>query len=102
GTVPVLHAFPGCADGFFPIAPLVQASDGAFYGMTQSGGTPVGGLAGGGTAFKVTPDGVFTTLHTFPYYSGPAAALVEGTDGRLYGTTQYSGTRVASTGSCCF
>jgi len=78
----------GCADGKLPFAGLAQATDGNFYGVTQFGGT-----MGFGTAFKLTPQGLLTTLYSFCSLTGcsdgafPSAALVQGTDGNLYGTT---------------
>jgi len=41
-----------CDDGLVPEAGLVQASDGNFYGTTSEGG-----LWGGGTLFRITPEG---------------------------------------------
>ena len=55
-----LHSFSG-ADGAVPIAGLVQASDGNFYGTTAFGGTN----SSGGTVFKITPSGTLTTLYSF-------------------------------------
>jgi uncharacterized repeat protein (TIGR03803 family) len=82
---------PNCADGDQPDGGLVQAADGNFYGTTLFGGT-----TGAGTIFKITPGGALTTLHDFCIYSScsdgkqPHEALVQATDGNLYGTT-YSG-----------
>ena len=47
-----------------------------------------------GTIFKMTPAGVITTLHSFTGSDGsnPIGALVRGTDGNFYGTTQIGGT----------
>ena len=39
---------------------MIQGSDGNFYGTTS-----VGGNAGAGTVFKLTPAGDLTTLYTF-------------------------------------
>src|SRR6266851_474524 len=47
GSVTVLHAFMGGADGANPRAALIQATDGNFYGTTYSGGA-----ASSGTVFK--------------------------------------------------
>ena len=89
GTVTVLHAFTGGADGATPMASLIQATDGNFYGTTGSGGT-----ANKGTAFKMTPAGTVTVLHAFTGGadgSGPVAPLTQATDGNLYGTTVSGG-----------
>lgn len=93
-TEVVLHFFgASTADGRNPVAGLVQASDGHYYGTTLSGGAP----GNGGTVFRLTADGVLTTLHAFDARSGstdgssPRAALVVGADGRLYGTTEEGG-----------
>jgi uncharacterized repeat protein (TIGR03803 family) len=78
--------------GASPTAPLIQASDGNFYGTTSEGGT-----AGAGTVFKMTPAGVVTVLHSFRDGSvandgiEPCAGLVQATDGDFYGTTYYGG-----------
>lgn len=47
-----------------PSGGLVQASDGNFYGLT-SDGVAGGGAYGFGTAYKLTPGGVLTTLVSF-------------------------------------
>lgn len=87
GALTTLHIFDG-TDGEDPGAPLIQASDGNFYGVTQ-----LDTGAGHGTIFRITPDGVFTALHTLDGTDGgvSTAALVEASDGDLYGTTQTYG-----------
>jgi uncharacterized repeat protein (TIGR03803 family) len=93
GTLTSLHVFAGGAhDGCQPSAPLVQAADGNFYGTTNTGGS-----ANFGTVFKITAAGTVTLLHTFCTQSGcpdgynPTAALVQGSDGNLYGETLFGG-----------
>jgi uncharacterized repeat protein (TIGR03803 family) len=87
GALTTLHTFDG-ADGSEPLAGLVEAANGDFYGTTNMGGSE-----GGGAIFKITPSGTLTTLHSFCSQSGctdgtnPYAALVQGIDGNLYGTT---------------
>jgi uncharacterized repeat protein (TIGR03803 family) len=70
---------------------LVQGSDGSFYGTTQGGGT-----YWYGTVFKISTNGVLTSLYSFGYYYSngylPAAGLVQGSDGNFYGTTDDGGT----------
>jgi uncharacterized repeat protein (TIGR03803 family) len=57
----------------------------------------------GGTVFKITPSGTLTTLYSFCSQSGcadgetPSAPLVQGTDGKLYGTTGGGGINLEGT-----
>ena len=76
------------SDGGNPFAGLVQALDGNFYGATSSGGD-----SSDGTAFKLTPNGILTTLHVFSGADGADSrgGLVQGSDGELYGTTRSGG-----------
>jgi uncharacterized repeat protein (TIGR03803 family) len=78
-----LHSFDN-TDGDAPYDPLVQGSDGNFYGTTL-----LGGVNGYGEVFKITPAGVFTVLHSFDISDGghPFGPLVQASDGFLYGTT---------------
>jgi uncharacterized repeat protein (TIGR03803 family) len=96
GTLTTLHNFcrhSGCPDGFQPLAGLVQARDGNFYGTTAGGGSSGNCYLGCGTVFKITPAGVLTTLHSFDTNDGanPSAGLVHSSDGNFYGTTEYGG-----------
>src|ERR1700683_3822278 len=63
GNLTVLYTFcpdgHGCVDGSDP-RPVIQASDGSFYGVTAHGGA-----AGFGTIFRITPNGQFALLHSF-------------------------------------
>ena len=52
---------PAARTALCPLAGLVQASDGNFYGTTLGGGAN----GGYGTVFKITPGGTLTTLHSF-------------------------------------
>jgi uncharacterized repeat protein (TIGR03803 family) len=84
GAITLLHSFDG-THGAEAYAPLMQASDGNFYGSTVNGGQ-----YGNGVVFEMSPAGAFTDLHDFdPNSEGgePFSALVEGTNGFLYGTT---------------
>lgn len=96
GTLSKLYGFcsrANCSDGAFPLAGLVQASDGNFYGTTSGGGANLCGVYGCGTVYKITSAGALTTLYSFcaqPHCSdgsAPSAGLVQGTDGNFYGTT---------------
>ena len=99
GTLTTLHSFCAqgvCGDGSQPEAGLVQGTDGDFYGTTSGGGA-FGHGGGGGTVFKITPNGTLTTLYSFCAQSGcpdgeyPIAGLVQGASGNFYGTTKYGG-----------
>ncbi len=88
----VLWSFSsGGGDGYYPIAGLIEGSDGALYGTTHSGGS--GGL---GTVFRLNADGSgYAVLWSFSSSGGdgyyPIAGLIEGSDGALYGTTGSGG-----------
>lgn len=81
-----------CTDGWLAIAGLIQAGDGSFYGTTVRGGA-----YDSGTVYRITATGKLTTLHSFcaksncPDGSKPSGALVQGSDGNLYGTTTFGG-----------
>ncbi len=92
GVLTTLHVFcmqQDCADGQRPRGGLVQATDGNFYGTTSQ----AGGTLKFGTVFRITPQGVLTTLHSFDSMEGmsPNAPLVQGTDGNFYGTAYEGG-----------
>jgi uncharacterized repeat protein (TIGR03803 family) len=85
-----------CPDGSRPIAGLMQATDGNFYGTTSRGGdmscqSPIGN--GCGTVFQVTPQGSLKTVHTFSGSDGSysTGGLLQATNGILYGTTSAGG-----------
>jgi uncharacterized repeat protein (TIGR03803 family) len=84
GNVTVLYSFSGQSDGNFPQAPLIQGSDGYFYGTTSAGGAN-----GYGTVFKMDALGNLQVLYSLSYTDGggPVAALLQAADGNLYGTT---------------
>jgi uncharacterized protein (TIGR03382 family) len=100
----------GERDGISPQAGLVLGSDGRFYGTTSF--APAAEPGRFGTVFSVLPDGSgFTTLYTFALTTGsnsisglinpdgvyPDAALIEGSDGYLYGTARQGGSNGTGT-----
>jgi uncharacterized protein (TIGR03437 family) len=89
GTLTTLFAFSlASVDGASPLS-LINGSDGNFYGMTNTGGGD-----GGGTVFKITPQGTLTTLYTFSQLqtgAGLVGTLVQGSDGNFYGTNATGG-----------
>ncbi|HET8923589.1 MAG TPA: choice-of-anchor tandem repeat GloVer-containing protein [Candidatus Acidoferrum sp.] len=93
GSLTTLYSFcaqTNCTDGRNPAGGLVQGSDGSFYGIANGGGAN-----NDGTVFKITPQGMLTTLHDFNARidgAGPLGGLVLASDGNLYGTTQFWGT----------
>jgi len=105
GTLTTLHDFglnlPNNPDaGARHPSALIQGPDGALYGTTRQGGSHYGG-----TVFRITVQGQFSTSHEFSDATvdsqspdggaggwTPTAPLAIGRDGRLYGTTDGGGT----------
>jgi uncharacterized repeat protein (TIGR03803 family) len=101
GTLTTLYNFcsqTNCTDGTAPLAGLVQATNGNFYGTTAGGGAN-----NDGTIFEITPAGKLTTLYSFCSQSGcidgeyPQSGLVQATNGNFYGTTTWGGGNVSGT-----
>ncbi|PWU11316.1 MAG: hypothetical protein C5B51_02925 [Terriglobia bacterium] len=75
--------------GAEPLAALLQAKDGSFWGTTYSGGG-----SGLGLVFQTSASGGYFNV---PYYFGngrgtaPTAALIQAADGNLYGTASQNG-----------
>jgi len=93
GVETVLHSFAGQNDGAIPFAPITQHANGFLYGTTQYGGT-----YSNGTVFGISPSvaGNYAMLHAFAGTTTEGAnpvatALVQGSDGALYGTTNSGG-----------
>ncbi len=87
-TFATLYSFPGSASIAAAPNGLIQGSDGAFYGTTAGGGANTIG-----SIFRFSADGkTLTTLYSFTGSNGtgdlPSAALLQGSDGAFYGTTQ--------------
>lgn len=89
-----LYSFPLSPQS--PDAPLIEGTNGNFYGTTVSGG-----LYNAGTIFMVTPNGERTILAHFNGLNGinPQAALLQASDGNIYGTANYGGTAPGSEGT---
>ena len=88
GTFTCLYSFTGGSDGSNCYGGLLLASDGNFYGTTEGGGA-----YGLGTAYRISREGVVTSLASFDGYQGavPECTLIQATDGNLYGTTHFGG-----------
>src|SRR5205085_8114656 len=87
----ILRSFgSGPGDGANPGSGIIQGSDGFLYGTTQNGGSN-----SFGTVFKLQKDGTsYTVLHTFGGDGdgeNPPDAVLEASDGALYGVTYYGG-----------
>jgi uncharacterized repeat protein (TIGR03803 family) len=95
GTLNMSAGFRG-TNGANPYAPLVQGGDGGFYGTTCAGGA-----SNLGTVFRVTPDGVISSLYSFSGADGanPMGGLVQDASGFLYGTTANGGLTNGSSNS---
>jgi uncharacterized repeat protein (TIGR03803 family) len=89
GDLSVLHAFNRDTDGSAAQARLFQASDDRLYGTARDFGP-----ASTGTVFRVTTDGDFDVIYTFPGSAEGASpsVLVQANDGTLYGIAQEGGT----------
>lgn len=93
-----LDTSPGAvSEGKSPAGPLIQGTDGNFYGTTSGAASPLfygSAPARPGTVFKVTPDGAFTTLHVFAAAtdgSSPTSGVIQAADGNFYGTATAGG-----------
>jgi uncharacterized repeat protein (TIGR03803 family) len=75
GKITTLYSFDTLYGS--PVAPLVQGTDGDFYGTTL-----------GGAVYKITPRGRFTMLNHFGRQGAiMTAPLIQGRDSNFYGTT---------------
>jgi uncharacterized repeat protein (TIGR03803 family) len=100
GALTTLYSFcsqTNCTDGANPLAALIQATDGNFYGTTYQGGAGLS-IPNSGTVFTITLSGALTILYSFCSQTNctdgahPSAALIQAPDGNFYGTTRYGGT----------
>jgi len=93
GTLTTIYTFClkfGCPDGSQPYSSPVLAMDGNFYGTTYAGGAH-----GVGTMYRITPEGVLTTLYSFDPSAGdvffPSAPLVQAANGNFYSVISQGG-----------
>lgn len=91
GTLTTLFSFNN-TNGANPIGGVIQGNDGVLYGTTGFGGTNLSF----GTLFKLTTNGVLTTLFNFHFVDGeqPTSKMTFAPDGSLYGTTGFGGSIV--------
>jgi uncharacterized repeat protein (TIGR03803 family) len=84
GTPTIVYSLDSTS-GYNPLGGLTLGTDGNFYGDATQGGS-----TGNGTDFKLTAEGALTVLHNFAGTTDtqhPTNALVLGTNGKFYGTT---------------
>jgi uncharacterized repeat protein (TIGR03803 family) len=87
GLFTTLYSFDVTPHGDYPVAPLVQGTDGNFYGTTVNGGASNQGIV-----FRITSSGKLTVLYSFGTTgSQPYSPIIQGTDGNFYGTTAFGG-----------
>ncbi len=85
-----LYSFSGGADGAYPYASLLLATDGNFYGVAYEGGADKYG-----TLYEISQD-QFVTPVPWTFTGGgdganPLTPLIQNTNGFIYGTTEYGG-----------
>jgi len=97
-TFTTLFTFDG-VNGYGPLAPLIQGTNGHFYGAT-----PQGAANGGGAIFEMTPSGqlaggyTFCTLANCEDGSQTDAPLLQVANGNFVGVTTEGGTSCGSNG----
>jgi uncharacterized repeat protein (TIGR03803 family) len=102
GYTILLHFGASAGDGRNP-GELMMASDGVLYGTTRYGGAFTNAAGDGlGTVFKLNQDGSgYSVIHHFGGVANdgaiPVSTLVEGSDGRLFGTTEFGGSNLLGT-----
>jgi uncharacterized repeat protein (TIGR03803 family) len=105
GEFVVLHSFdPSTGGGAQPWAPLIQATDGMFYGTTLAGGNPCGeegcDRSPGGTVFQMDASGNVSYRFNFHIGGGngdsPIAGLLQTSPTTFMGTTSNLGSLESS------
>jgi uncharacterized repeat protein (TIGR03803 family) len=88
GKESILYSFSSTDYAAHPTAPLMQATDGNFYGAIS--GCAEFGCGGVNDIFKITPTGTLTVLEKFTGANGsyPYWPLSQDTNGILYGLAQ--------------
>jgi len=102
----VLHAFcsaQDCTDGQLPSGGVVMDASENLFGVTTFGGDNLSCRAGlgCGVAYKITPDGAYSVVHSFgsqnPDGAEPSGRLATDAGGNLYGTASSGGARGGGT-----
>jgi uncharacterized repeat protein (TIGR03803 family) len=90
-----LYSFGASLTGFRPKGGVIKASNGKLYGTASIGGTN-----GNGVVFSVNQDGTnYLRIREFSDPDGfePSGALLEASDGKLYGACRWGGLSNAGT-----
>jgi uncharacterized repeat protein (TIGR03803 family) len=93
GTLTILHDFSTATDyAAYPETPVVQATDGNFYGIIN--GCAEFGCGGAEDLYKITPSGTLSIIEEFTVSNGSGSywPVTQDTNGILYGVTQQGGT----------
>ncbi len=94
GALTIIHSFNEDGFGLQPLAGLVQATDGKFYGASAS-------LGGFGVIFQITSNGTYAVLVSLTNVAGkfpganPQVSLFQHTTGTLYSDTYGGGSQAA-------
>jgi len=88
GNETTLYRFAGYTGGANPTGSLIRSAAGYIWGTTSDGGT-----FGGGTVFRLAPNGTEIVLHNFngSEGAGPAGGVIRDAAGNFYGTTTAGG-----------
>ena len=92
GALTIIHSFNEDGLGLQPLAGLVQATDGKFYGAS-------GSLGSSGVIFQITSTGTYNVLVSLTNTTGkfpganPQVSLFQHTNGTLYGDTYGGGSQ---------
>jgi len=88
GRFRVLHSFGSPwarGGGAAPINGVVRGADGNYYGTTSVGG--IDPVVSNGTVYRISGTRTTTTIYSFPDPMDQPNALLQASDGLLYGTT---------------
>jgi uncharacterized repeat protein (TIGR03803 family) len=90
GVLTVRYSFTGGADGAYPYAGVVMATDASLFGVASQGAAN-----GQGSIFRLELNGTFAVIHSFATDASdgayPLGGLTQAADGSYFGTTVFGG-----------